>query len=112
MIWRRVSYSKGWYDFKYENIDLEEHKNGRPFVWVEDELLPQEHEWLEKHGWTDNYFYTNIFKDSYSLVKTLEKLKECKGCRRSYYICYYEPRIIFPVNNFLSSLFAPKGIKE
>lgn len=33
----------------------------------------------------------------------LEKLKKCKGCARNYYICYYEPRITFPINNFLKS---------
>ena len=34
----------------------------------------------------------------------LEKLKGCKACRDNYYICYYEPRIIFPINNFLKAL--------
>lgn len=34
----------------------------------------------------------------------LEKLKRCKGCTRNYYICYYEPRITFPINNLLRSV--------
>lgn len=36
--------------------------------------------------------------------QVLQKLKKCSGCQRNYYICYYEPRIIFPINNFLSTL--------
>ncbi|NQT46858.1 MAG: SPASM domain-containing protein [Candidatus Omnitrophica bacterium] len=35
----------------------------------------------------------------------LEKLKSCKACRDNYYICYYEPRINFPINNFLKEFF-------
>lgn len=38
--------------------------------------------------------------------QVLEELKKCKGCQRSYYICYYEPRITFPINNFLRSLLS------
>jgi len=35
--------------------------------------------------------------------KDVERLKTCKGCQRVYLICYYEPRIKFPINNFIQS---------
>ncbi len=31
----------------------------------------------------------------------LNRLKRCTGCQRNYYICYYESRIAFPIQNFL-----------
>lgn len=34
------------------------------------------------------------------------KLKPCARCREVYCVCYYEPRIVFPINNFLRSLFS------
>jgi len=34
----------------------------------------------------------------------LEGLKKCRACQRAYYICYYEPRIAFPINHFLKFL--------
>lgn len=35
--------------------------------------------------------------------RLVEELKKCKGCLGNYYICYYEPRITFPINNLLRS---------
>ncbi|MCD4728850.1 MAG: hypothetical protein K8R46_14420, partial [Pirellulales bacterium] len=36
--------------------------------------------------------------------QTVEQLKDCRGCQRNYYICYYEPRLAFPVGNAVKSL--------
>jgi MoaA/NifB/PqqE/SkfB family radical SAM enzyme len=36
--------------------------------------------------------------------EVLEKLRKCEGCQRNIYICYYEPRIVFPIGNLLYSL--------
>jgi MoaA/NifB/PqqE/SkfB family radical SAM enzyme len=33
----------------------------------------------------------------------IEKLRKCINCTRNYYICYYEPRLNFPIWNFLKS---------
>lgn len=33
----------------------------------------------------------------------LQLLKKCPCCKKNYYICYYEPRIHFPLWNFLKS---------
>ena len=33
------------------------------------------------------------------------QLRSCSGCRKNYYICYYEPRLAFPAGNALKSLF-------
>jgi MoaA/NifB/PqqE/SkfB family radical SAM enzyme len=43
-----------------------------------------------------------LYSPEYTQV--LAELKKCRGCLRNYYICYYEPRITFPINNFLHSL--------
>lgn len=74
--WARVGRSKGFRRHKHECIDVEEHKAGRPFVWVEDGLTPAEHTWLQANGWEDRYFYTNVFKDPDALLKTLAALRE------------------------------------
>ena len=77
--WAKVQPSCGWYDFKSENVDWVEHRAGREFAWVEDELCTFEHERLRAYGFTDNYYYTDVFEDSDALVKTLAKLKERFG---------------------------------
>ncbi len=33
----------------------------------------------------------------------LQQLKKCDGCENNYYVCYYEPRLNFPIWNFVSS---------
>jgi len=43
---------------------------------------------------------------SRSYRQTVDQLKTCQGCRKNYYICYYEPRIAFPVGNAVKSLFS------
>ena len=68
--WARVRSSKGHVRFKHETIDHAEHLAGRPFVWVEDGLLPEEHQWLRGNGWQDRYFHTDVFADPDALVKT------------------------------------------
>lgn len=36
----------------------------------------------------------------------LYRLKQCIGCRKNYYVCYYEPRLNFPIRNFVMSRVA------
>lgn len=60
---------------------------------------------LEGLGWQNGINFNGDLKGllrSPEYKKLLEGLKPCQGCRRNYYICYYEPRISFPINNFLS----------
>lgn len=33
----------------------------------------------------------------------IQELKKCQCCKKNYYICYYEPRMNFPVANFIKS---------
>ncbi len=35
--------------------------------------------------------------------QTLERLRGCQGCLRNYYVCYYEPRLSFPIWNLVGS---------
>ncbi|MGA1865123.1 MAG: radical SAM protein [bacterium] len=35
--------------------------------------------------------------------KKVESLKKCTECKNNYYICYYEPRLNFPLWNFIKS---------
>lgn len=77
--WAKVQPSCGWYDFKSENVDWIEHRAGREFAWVEDELCTFDHEYLRENGFQDSYYYTDVFEDADALVKTLAKLKERFG---------------------------------
>lgn len=61
---------------------------------------------LEGLNWENGMSTDGSLKDiirCQEYKQVLEKLKKCEGCQRNYYICYYEPRIIFPINNFLRS---------
>lgn len=73
--WARVRDSNGWMTYKHENIALEEHRAGRPFVWVEDTLLEEEHQWLRGNGWSDRYFFTDVFADPSALQHTTDRLR-------------------------------------
>lgn len=75
-IWSRVRSSLGFQREKHDNIDAEMHREtGRPFVWVEDELTEEDHQWLRGNHWADRYFLTNVFTDPDSLKKTHAKLE-------------------------------------
>lgn len=39
--------------------------------------------------------------ESPEYARTLRELRSCPRCRRNYYVCYYEPRLNFPIWNFL-----------
>lgn len=77
--WAKVRDSLGWYNLKSENIDWEEHHEGRPFAWVEDGLLEEELQMLRANHFIDSYYYTDVFEDPDALIKTLAKLKERFG---------------------------------
>lgn len=62
---------------------------------------------LEGMGWQGGFLDYKALKDlfhSFEYKKLLRNLKKCQGCLRNYYICYYESRITFPINNFLKSM--------
>lgn len=64
---------------------------------------------LEGCGWERGFALENDLKtvlQSQAYLARLKELKTCQGCRRNYYVCYYEPRIAFPVHHFLRSLAA------
>jgi MoaA/NifB/PqqE/SkfB family radical SAM enzyme len=44
---------------------------------------------------------------SSAYMNKLNYLKQCSGCQKSFYVCYYEPRLNFPIWNFLSSRVHP-----
>jgi len=68
---------------------------------------------LEGFGWKDGF---DIFNqpireiiNSQLYQNGLKQLKKCSSCRKNYYVCYYEPRLNFPVWNLLKSrLRGPK----
>jgi len=74
--WAQIRPSLGFSKFKHETIDADEHRAGRPFVWVEDGLMPQEHQWLRGNHWSDRYFHTDVFEDADALVKTTARLRD------------------------------------
>ena len=59
---------------------------------------------LEGLNWQGGIEFDGNLKtitSSQGYAQILKNLKKCKGCRNSYYICYYEPRISFPLKNFI-----------
>lgn len=78
-IWSMVRPSLGWINFKHQNMDWTEIRQGREFAWVEDELLEEELEMLRVFQCLDNYYYTDVFEDADDLIKTTAKLKERFG---------------------------------
>ena len=74
-VWARVWPSKGWSRNKTEGIDWDEHLAGRPFVWVEDELLQGEMRFLEETGFAHRYYHTDVFDDPDALIKTHAKIR-------------------------------------
>ncbi len=63
---------------------------------------------LEGLNWKDGFdiFTAGSIKKiltSSLYLKKLQELKKCALCKKNYYICYYEPRLNFPVWNFIKS---------
>jgi MoaA/NifB/PqqE/SkfB family radical SAM enzyme len=66
---------------------------------------------LEGLHWKSGFSLSGRLKDlinSAEYGRVLEKLKKCKGCQGNYYICYYEPRIVFPIHNFVRFAILPR----
>ena len=69
---------------------------------------------LEGLNWTDGFDLNghnilDILKtDQYK--EKLNLLKKCTGCKKNYYVCYYEPRLNFPITNLLSSCLERMGL--
>ena len=62
---------------------------------------------LEGMNWTNGFEWgerslSETFR-SPQYVRKLQELRECGGCRRNYYVCYYEPRLNFPIWNLVRS---------
>lgn len=77
--WSKVQRSKGWRNYKYENLNEAEHLGGRPFAWVEDGLVPAELLWLAERDWLPNYLHTDVFENPDALIQTTEELKRWLG---------------------------------
>ncbi len=62
---------------------------------------------LEALGWQngtplkDNSIMDILHSTKYR--RKLQDLRSCQGCRKNYYVCYYEPRLNFPLGNFLNT---------
>jgi MoaA/NifB/PqqE/SkfB family radical SAM enzyme len=67
---------------------------------------------LEGMNWTDGFEWggrplSEMFR-SPQYAQKLGELRKCRGCQRSYYVCYHEPRLNFPIGNFVRSrMFIP-----
>lgn len=58
-----------WKDLKTEGIDFSE-----PFMWVDDDLWPEELDQLEKHEAQDNFFMIDLTKDPDQLLDVIDRL--------------------------------------
>jgi sulfatase maturation enzyme AslB (radical SAM superfamily) len=68
---------------------------------------------LEGMNWKDGF---DISESSISKIlessryrQKLQQLRGCAACRKNYYVCYYEPRLTFPVWNFVKSRIITKS---
>jgi len=62
---------------------------------------------LEGMNWTGGFITDGNIEEvlrSSQYKRVLQSLRECNGCQKNYYICYYEPRIVFPINNFVRNI--------
>lgn len=63
-------------DLKTNGINWDEHAAGKPWVWVEDEILYKERELLRGRKCLDNYIPCNVSLNANRLVEVMEILKE------------------------------------
>lgn len=72
--WMQIKPSLPWHNYKTEAIDWNEIKEGRTFVWIEDEILPEEEEKLHELGYFHCYYYTDVIADKNALLNTWGEL--------------------------------------
>jgi hypothetical protein len=58
-----------WKDLKTEGIDF-----SQPFMWIDDDLWPEELDELEKHEAQDNFFMIDLDKDPDQLLDVIDQL--------------------------------------
>lgn len=75
-IWTQVRPSRGWRDLKTETVDWDEVDRGRTFIWIEDELLPEERAVLVGRGIEDWYIHADVLKDPNALLNALAELRK------------------------------------
>lgn len=61
-------------DDKITGINWEEHEQGRPWFWVEDDLLPSEIDYLKGRGCFENYIRCNVSEQPARLIWVREEL--------------------------------------
>jgi len=62
-----------------------------------------------KEGFDVSTSSVEAILESNAYRNKLQELKKCSHCKRNYYICYYEPRLNFPIWNLITSrLRTPK----
>lgn len=57
--------------------------------------------WENGFDWGERSLADTLRSPQYN--DTLRQLHACRGCLRNYYVCYYEPRLNFPIWNFIRS---------
>jgi len=62
---------------------------------------------LEGMNWQNGFDFSHdlrkvMYSDDY--IQALKQLKKCNACQNNYYVCYYESRIAYPLNNFLKNI--------
>ena len=66
-----------------------------------DEIFPC----LEGMGWKNGFSLKGSslseILSSEKYAKRVKALRRCRGCKKNYYVCYYEPRIHFPLHNLV-----------
>ena len=55
--------------------------------------------WKNGFDWKDTTLKNLFLSTEYQ--QSLQNLEKCNGCKKNYYVCYYEPRLNFPLGNLL-----------
>lgn len=70
-ILREIHNPMPWVRYKTEAVNFIEHRAGRPWIWVEDELLREERDTLRARGALGNFLLTNSSEDPTALQRAL-----------------------------------------
>lgn len=96
----RLMFSKNNCIFGYHHVEV-----------FADQMFPC----LEGFNWRDGFDISNgsirEILTSHLYRERLQRLRKCSYCSKNYYICYYEPRLNFPIWNFIKSRLKTPEIK-
>ena len=74
-VWRQVAPSQPFSGTKATGITWPEHREGRPFVWLDDDPSPADHALLESNGCETSWIPVDVLADPKALVHATELIR-------------------------------------